>query len=636
MSFFSVGISALNAAQLGLTTTGHNISNVNTEGFHRQTAVQATNIPIASGAGFIGQGVHVETIKREFSQFLENQVLRAQTDGAHFNSFLSSISQIDNIVADPNSGLAPALQDFFAAVNDVATNPQSVPSRQSLLSTANALTSRFHALDQRFTEIREGINSQITSNVASINSLAQQLARTNEQIILQAGSTGQPPNDLLDLRDNLVSQVNQLVRTTVVEQDDGAFNVFIGNGQPLVVGQSAFKLSVAPSPDDPQRFEVGYQTGTTTTLLPEGSLTGGSLGGLLDFRTSSLDPAQNALGRVALALAETFNTQHRLGQDLAGSLGQDFFTTPVPVVIANTNNNAASGVPGVVIADVAQLTTSDYRIEFDGVNYRVTDLAGKTTVTVPPGPGAGTLQDAIPGLILTAPVPVSAGDVFTVQPTRFAARDITLSSTINTTTIAAAAPIVVNASTANSGTAQVVASGVSSVAGLPLPADISLTYDAGADEFVVAGAVPPVANIPYTPGAGMTVNGITLTLNGAPANGDVFTIGNNINGVADNRNALLLASLQSANTMNGGTTSFQGAYAQLVSQVGNKTAEVQVSAAAGENLLTQAREAQQSVSGVNLDEEAANLLRFQQAFQAAGRMMQVASTLFDTLLAIGQ
>lgn len=632
MSLYSVGVTALNAAQLGLTTAGHNISNVNTEGYHRQTLVQATNIPVASGAGFIGQGVHVETIRRVYSQFLENQVLQAQTQSSSFNSYLSSVSQINNIVADPASGLSPALQDFFAAVNDVATNPQSVPSRQSMLSAANALISRFQSLDRRLTEVREGINSQIASSVSTINSQAQQIARLNEQILLQTGSTGHPPNDLLDQRDALITSLNQLVRVSVLRQDDGSLNVFIGNGQPLVIGQTSFTLSAAPSAEDPMRFEVGYKTGSQTMLLPQGSLSGGSLGGLLEFRSGMLDQVQNELGLIALTLAETFNAQHRLGQDLAGALGGDFFRPLAPTVIAGSNNAVTSGTLGAAISDIAQLTASDYRIQFDGSNYLVTNLTSRTTTTVAPGGLAG----AIPGLTLTAPVPVSAGDVFTVQPTRFAARDMALSPTISTTAIAAAAPVVVSAAAANTGSARVVESGVASVAGLPLGADITLTYDAGAGEFVVTGAVPPVANIPYSPGSAMTVNNITLTLSGTPADGDVFTIGNNTGGVADNRNALLLARLQTANTMFGGTTSYQGGYSQLVSLVGNKTAEVQVMAKAEENLLTQARNAQQALSGVNLDEEAANLLRYQQAYQAAGKMMQIATTLFDTLLSIGR
>lgn len=629
MSFFSIGISALNTAQLGLTTTSHNISNVNTEGYHRQAILQSTNIPVATGSGFVGQGVHVDTIQRIYSQFLENQVLQSQTRASHFNSYLSSITQIDNIVADPNAGLSPALQDFFAAVNDVATNPQSVPSRQALLSDANALITRFQTLDQRFTEIRNGVNSQISESVNSINSYAREIAKINEQVVLQSGS-GQPPNDLLDKRDTLIAKLNEQVRVTVLKQTDGSYNIFIGNGQALVVGQQAFSLAAVPSPEDPQRYEVAYQVGSSSVRLPTNSLTGGTLGGLLEFRSDALDEAQNSLGRIAMSLAQTFNAQHALGQDLNGTLGGDFFVLPTPTVISSSSNTG-TGVLSAALADAIALTTSDYRIKFDGTNYQVTDLASNTTSTVPPA----NLSTAVPGLTLTFAGAPATGDVFVVQPTRYAARDIALSSTLNTSTIAAAAPVTASASTSNTGSAKITSNGVTDVSGLPLGANITLTYNSASGEFVVGGAVPAVANIPYTSGSTMTINGITLTLSGAPANGDVFTISNNIGGVSDNRNALLLAKLQTANTMIGGTTSYQGAYSQMVSQIGSQTAEAQVSAAAEESLLTQAKSSQQALSGVNLDEEAANLLRYQQAYQAAGKMMQIATTLFDTLLAIG-
>lgn len=630
MSYFSIGVSALNAAQMGLSTTAHNISNVNTEGYHRQSTVQATNIPVGSGSGFIGQGVHVDTIKRIYSQFLDNQVLQAQTRSSSFNSYLSSIEQLDNIVADPSAGLSPALQDFFQAVNDVANNPQSVPSRQTLLSAANAMISRFNTLDARFTEIQDGVNSLITENVNAINSYAQQIAKLNDQIILQSGSFDQPANDLLDQRDTLILKLNELVRATAIPQSNGALNVFIGNGQPLVMDQQAFSLTVVASPEDPQRYEVAYRSSSNDQILSKGALTGGMLGGVLEFRSETLDQAINAVGRVAMALASSFNEQHRLGIDLAGNLGLDFFELPQPETTPSSRNTG-SGDLGAVLSDTNLLTTSDYRIEFDGTNYLVTDLMNKTTSTVAPA----ALASAIPGVTLNMSGTPDAGDVFTVQPTRYGARNIALASTLNTSTIAAASPISVSAQNSNAGTAKVTASSVNSVTGLPLGADITLTYDAAAGEFVVAGAVPAVANISYSSGGAMIINGLSITLSGLPADGDVFTIANNVSGVADNRNALLLAKLQTMNTMENGSTSFQGAYSQMVSQIGNKAAEIQVTAQAEGNLLTSARNSQQALSGVNLDEEAANLMRYQQAYQAAGKMLQVASTLFDTLLAIG-
>lgn len=633
MSFYSVGVSALSAAQMGLSTAGHNISNVNTDGYHRQSISQATNVPLMTGAGFVGQGTHVDTVKRMYSQFLDNQVLQAQTQSAHLTAYQTEVSQLDNILADPNAGLSPALQDFFKSVNDVATNPQSVPSRQALLSAGNALVTRFQTLDRRFTEIRDGLNSQISENVNLVNSYAQQIANINDQIVLLTGNSSQPPNDLLDTRENLVAQLNQIVKSTVVVQSDGSYNVFIGNGQPLVVGQQTFNLVATPSPDDQQRIEVGYQNGTKTVILPKNSLTGGTLGGLLDFRANSLDPSQNALGRVAVGLAETFNAQHKLGQDLNGALGQNFFTfNPSETVVTSNVNNTGGGVVTASILNASNLSTSDYSLTFDGTNYTLQRASDNTSWS---GASIAALNTAFSGTegfqLNLASGAINAGDRYTIQPTRYGARYLGLAPTLDTNTIAAAAPVVVNASTTNTGAAKVTGT---SITATPLPAlPIALTYNSTTGQFSY-GAGPTL--VTYTPGTPMTIAGnVQITMTGTPGNGDVFTLGPNANGISDNRNALLLAKLQTASTMVGGTASYQGAYSQLVSQVGNKSAEVQVTAKAEANLLAQATSAQQALSGVNLDEEAANLLRYQQAYQAAGKMMQIATTMFDTLLSIG-
>lgn len=657
MSFYSVGVSALNAAQMGLTTTGHNISNVNTEGYHRQVATQATNIPIGTGAGFIGQGTHTDTIKRVYSQFLDNQVLQAQTQNSHLDSYLTEIQQIDNLLADPNAGLSPALQEFFKAVGDVAANPQSVPSRQVLLNSANAMITRFQTLDQRFTEIREGVNTQITDSITSINSSAQQIAKLNEQIVLQSGNTGQAPNDLLDQRDTLVAQLNQQVRTTVVKQTDGTINVFIGNGQPLVVSQQAYKLVATPSPEDQQRVEVAFNMGAANIILPAGSLNGGTLGGLLEFRNQTLDAAQNALGRVAVSLAQTFNDQHALGQDLAGNLGGDFFAVPSPAVL-NSTANAGDAVITASLLDpltqttsVKDLSTSDYRLTYDAAttDYKLLRISDSTQTTITSAEMAAGYTTADGFTLQLSSGSPAGSDSFLILPTRFAARDITLSSTINTTTIAAASPIVTSAVLANTGTGKISAGSIdttpplspdpahpSTDVNLQVPITITFTDAATFDVVDASTGFAIDSGVAYVPGGNISYNGWTVQITGAPATGDTFTIGSNINGVADNRNALALAQLQTRNTMMGGTASYQGAYSQLVSEVGSKTNEVKVTGKAQQNLLTQAKSAAQELSGVNLDEEAANLLRYQQAYQAAGKMMQIATNMFDVLLQIGK
>jgi len=648
-SVFGIGMSGMNAAQAGLVTTGHNISNASTPGFNRQEIVQSSNIPQFTGAGFLGQGVAVNTVRRIYSDALANQLTQAQAQGSQLDAYYAQIKQLDNMLGDPSAGLAPALQDFFSGVADVASHPESVPSRQALLSSANALSARFHDLDQQFAEMRAGINAEITSSIGVINGYARQIASLNHNIVVaESASAQQPANDLRDQRDALVAALNQQVRASVVRESNGSYDVFVGNGQPVVVGSRAFDLVATPALEDPQRIEVGYQSGGSTMLLAAASIRGGALGGLLSFRSASLDGVQNALGRVAMGLAQTFNDQHALGQDLNGALGAGFFSVASPAVLPSSKNAGTASV-AAILQNVNALTTSDYRLQYNGAagvneNFLLTRISdGVTTAATFPTATGYPYSLNVDGITLTLSAGATLNDSWLIEPTRLGAGNIGVILK-DPDAIAAASPIRTGAALANSGSATISAGSVSSVADLPLPATVTLTFNAAAGQFAVSGAVPAVASFAYNPGSTVSFNGISFAISGTPADGDVFTLGRNTNGVSDNRNALALGALQTANTLgkNAGiagsqpTTSFQGAYSQLVSQVGNTTRQMEVTAKAQQNMIAQTRQAQQSVSGVNLDEEAANLLRYQQAYQASGKMMQIASTLFQTVLDLGR
>lgn len=627
-SVFNIGVSGLQAAQAGLVTTSHNIANSGTEGFTRQSVVQSSRTPQLSGEGFFGTGVIVATVRRQYNEFLSGQVLAAKTQASHLETFGAQASQLDNILADPEAGVSPALQDFFSGVQDVAANPASAPSRQSMISQAQAMVSRFQALEARFTEIRDGVNGQIDGTVREINQYAGRIAELNAKIASTGNAPTSPPNDLLDQRDALVTEVNRLVRVNVVRQSDGSYNLFIGTGQSLVVGSQALSIVSSPSPEDPSGRVISYQTAGASVPLFSENLQGGVLGGLFAFRSQALDPAANQLGRVAAVLADTFNDQMRLGQDLNGNLGTDFFAQPQPVV-RTRSTNTGNAVIAATISDPGLLSASDYRFTFSGGSWTAERLSDGATQTL-----AG-LPQSVDGVSvdLASGVPAD-GDSFLVMPTRHAARDIRVSMT-ETARIAAAAPVRTAATAGNQGDGRISAGVVTSVAALPLPGPVTLTYAAATSEFTVSGAVPAAGPFAYTPGGTIAFNGIEFKISGTPRDGDSFTVSANTGGVADNRNALLLASLQTRNTVSGGTASYQAAYSRLVSDVGSETRESQIQLTAQEALVKQTSGALESFSGVNLDEEAANLVRYQQAYQASGKVLQIASTLFDTLLALG-
>lgn len=651
-NILGLGQSALAAAQAGLTTTGHNIANANTPGYNRQQVIQATAGGQDLGYGFVGKGTQVADVRRVFDQFLNTQVLSAQTSSNQLSTYYTQISRVNNLLADSSSGLSPALQDFFAGVQDLASNPSSTASRQSALSSAQTLAGRFQSLDGQFNEMRQGVNSAITSSIGTINSYAQQIAKLNDAIATaQSGSDGHPANDLLDQRDQLVSELSKQVKVSVVKQD-ASYSVFIGNGQPMVVGNQAFTLTPMASATDLGRVEVGYVANGKTVMLPESGLTGGALGGLLDYRKTTLDTAQNSLGRVATGLAMTFNAQHKLGQDLNGAPGGAFFNVAAPLVSASTANTGTATATAS-ISDANALTTSDYRLQVVTAPlagppavagaYRLTRLSDGTTF------GAGMPQTVDGVNFNIAAGAQVAGDEYLIKPTVNGASGISVAIT-DVAKIAAAAPIRTAAPTANLGAGQISAGSVDATyTPATVTPPVTLTYNSAATQLTGFPAAMPVtvtvgnvstvyaagAPVPYTPGATITFGGLSFRLSGAPAGGDTFTLGPNTSGVGDNRNALLLAALQTTNTLAGGTATYQSAYGQLVNTVGNKAHELEVTSSSEDKLLAQAVQAQQAESGVNLDEEATNLLRYQQAYQAAGKVMQTTSALFDILLNLG-
>lgn len=707
-NLFTSALSAMNAAQAGMAATQHNIANASTPGFTRQEVVIGSRAGQQTGAGFVGAGVDVAGVIRIYDQYLTNQVRLEQTQSSYLSTYHSAMTQVDNLIADPTAGASPAMQDFFNALNGVANNPESIPARQTLLGTSQFVVNRFQAIDQRLTDISEGLNGQITRSISTVNNYAQQIATLNGNIKRAiANGQGQLPNDLLDQRDQVINQLNQEIKVSVQSQPDGSANVYVGNGQTLVIDEKAMNLGAITSENDPSKLDIVYRDGNNTTLLQQSGLQGGNLGAYLAFRDQSLEPARNALGRVAMGLATKMNEQNQMGLDLNGAAGGKIFNVGAPRVEMGTNNTGTA-VAMASIGDVTQLTTSDYQLRYDGTNYTMVRLSDNVTTSV----GTTALPPnnvAIDGFTFSLTAGAQKDDTFLIRPTADGARDISVAMS-NPAKIAAAAPVRSSADLANTGSGIISAPTVNP--GLPLnvnlqlpvtltfntpPTTYSLTSTTVAISADIASATPLtvgptslvtvsstanmviggsvtgggfpagttvgsitngttfVAQMPiggsntgvpktgqtlaadytYTSGTDISYNGWTAQISGTPAAGDVFSIGSNTSATGDNRNALLLSGMQNQNLMAGNTTTFQGVYGQLVGEVGAKTHELAVTSQAQISMTAQTIAAQQSVSGVNLDEEAANLMNYQRAYQAAAKAMQIANTMFDALLAIG-
>ncbi len=628
-NIFNIGLTGLNAAQAHLATAGHNISNAATPGYHRQRVELQTAPGQGSADGFFGAGVDISTVSRIYSSFLDNQLVAAQGRQSYLDAYRDEIAQIDNLLADTNSGLTPALSEFFNTVQEVAADPESAASRQAMLSGAQTLVGRFRALEARVSQMHEAANRQVTELVTSINGLSAEVARLNQSVVMaEAGFGGHAANDLRDQRDKVVADLIQLTGGTTVTQSDGSINVMIGNGQNIVVGSTAMALTTASSRDDSKRLDIAYASGSGSSAVITSALTGGKLGAILGFQNDTLTATLNGLGRIGIALASDFNQQHRLGQDLNGAAGGDFFTVPTPALLARVGNAGTAALTATLV-DASALTISDYRIEYGASGYTVTRLADGTASVY------ASLPQTVDGvrIALGSGAPAN-GDSFLLQPTRTGGRDLAVQLG-DGALIAAAAPISSAANVANTGTGAISAGRVNA----PPPTDpnllqpVTITFtSAGTFDVSGTGTGNPTG-VAYVSGGTIGYNGWTVSISGTPRAGDSFTIRPNVGGVSDNRNATLLAALQTRISV-GGSASYQGAYSQTVAAVGTQTRELQVAATAQEAFVAQTRTAQQSLSGVNLDEEAANLIRYQQMYQACGKMIEIASKLFDSLLAI--
>jgi flagellar hook-associated protein 1 FlgK len=454
---------------------------------------------------------------------------------------------------------------------------------------------------------------------------------------------------LLDQRGQLVSELNEFVKVRTQEQDDGSLSVFIGSGQNLVIGNTATKLATVRNDNDPQRSDIAMiAPNGARILLPERVLAGGALGGLLDFRRETLDPAQNRLGLIAATMALAFNEQHKLGVDLEGELGLDFFSLSEPKVIPG-----GAATVSLDPANFSQLTDADYELSYDGTNYTITNLTTRAAQTLTP-PG-GTFEGL--NIDLSAST-LAAGEKATIQPTRYMARDIAVAVN-DPRRIAAGNPVIADTPVNNLGTGKVSDIVMNDVSGVLAPwgANAELAFDAATGELVLStagfsitnadGSTPATFN-PAADNAGkdFIITGpggfeFKFTLGGVPKDGDTFNFQPTEKGIADNRNANLLGALQNTRLMfasgtGEATTTLGGAYSQLVNKIGNKTHEVQTNEATQKLLNTQAKESRDSLSAVNLDEEAANLVRYQQTYQASAQVMSVAQTLFNELLSIAR
>lgn len=760
------GVSGLLSANTALATISQNITNANTDGYTRQRVDLVARNPQATGAGFIGNGVTVAAIERVYDNFLTNQLRLSTSSYNQLARYHDLATQIDNSLSDPSVGLMPILDSFFSAIQEVANDPTSSAARQSMLSSGQTLVDRFHNMDQRLSDLKGSLNNDLKVQVDTVNQLSASIADLNRKIFEAKTLGGGEPNDMLDRRDAMIKRVSEIATTSTVAQADGSVNVFLGTGQAIVTGFDSYKLATVTNSYDPSYMDVSYVTPNGTVDIT-GQISGGSMGGMLDFRAQVLDRTQDILGHLALGIAQTFNQQHKSGQDLRGNIGQDFFTdlSPASAEVLQRSNNTGSPSPqlSVAITDTNAVVASSYRLDRDSSGYMLTRLFDNTSFTMTSFPATPAVID---GMTITLNSgAINVGDSIIIRPSRSASEKMAL-NIHDASAIAAANPVRSAASINNNGNGVIsnelisnstlyipdtygITAGYMTAAAADgatrgvitdagnnstlkyelrinnvlvytqleadpplanlqsladkingnLDANVALTgvrafYDvAAARLYLVNDPQNPVAinvreslvttagvvedadtatgyffagtltavslpaastdysgnasNLIFTDGSGAVIgssayisggavsfSGLSATITGALKSGDKFRIEPNSSGVSDNRNALAMIGLQTRLSLNNGSDSYKDIYGKLVSEAGVYTHQAEVNRDAQEALLNRAVAAREAKSGVNLDEEAANMLHYQQFYQAAAQIIIAAENNFNTLMSI--
>ena len=543
-SLINSAMSGLSAAQSALNTVSNNISSYNVAGYTRQTTILGASNSTLTGGGWVGNGVYVSGVQREYDAFITNQLRAAQNQSSGLTTRYQQMSKIDDVLSDTTNSLSANLQDFFKSLQTLVSNAEDPAARQTVLGKADGLVNQFKTNDQYLRDQDAQVNTAISTSVDQINNYAKQIANLNDQISRLTGvGAGASPNELLDQRDQLVSELNKIVGVDVTVQDSGTYNISIANGYTLVQGSNASQLAAVKSSADPARTTIAYVDAAAGNVeISEKQITTGSLGGLLTFRSQDLDQARNTLNQMALAFADAMNTQHQAGFDANGDKGGKLFDFGSPAVLSNGKNTGSASVTATM-TDSTKVQATNYKVEYNGTDWTITRLSDNTSFTAKPDASGNLSFD---GLNVKISGSANNKDSFIVKPVT---------------------DVIVNM-------------------------DVAISDES------------------------------KLAMASAKGSGE-----------SDNTNGQKLLDLQSAKLV-GGNKTFNDAYAALVSTVGSTTASLKTSSETKVNVLTQLTKQQQSISGVNLDEEYGNLQRYQQYYLANAQVLQTASTLFDALINI--
>ena len=638
-ALMGIGKSAMFASYAALQTTGNNIANANTVGYSRQHAELADAKGQFTGSGYFGKGVNVVTVTRAYDQHLTNHAVASNSVAASDAVRAEKLGQLEEVFATGTSGIGYSAGAFVNSFVDLANTPADGSARQVVLSQAQELAARFRSAGEQVASLQTSVAQDLKASVASVNAMAKQVGALNREVAALAG-TGQPANQLLDQRDQLVAEIAKLINVTTVKADDGSVGLFIGGGQNLVLGSDVSTLKAIPDAFDPARLQIALLEGAKERLLPEDAFAGGSISGLLHFQNTDIVDAKNLLGQMAAAISAKVNAQQALGLDLrqpAGSGAPIFAVGAARVLGASANTGTAA--LAISVSNGSQLQPSDYELRFDGSAYALTRLADKSAVVGSPFTAAqlatGVAFDGV-SVQLTAGA-AQAGDRFLLQPTALAAQAMT-TVLADPKGLAAASPFTGSMGASNTGTSSVASlTAISPAYNGSLTASITFTSNTGDYAWSLTNGTSSTSGT-ATWGAGtpISLNGFELKLAGVPRSGDTVSVTPTVSVAGNNGNALAMSRLGDVPIVGVSSSSvgmsITDAYADAISNIGVRVQSGKAAAGISQAIAADAETARANKTGVNLDEEAARLIQFQQSYQAAAKILQVAQSIFETML----
>lgn len=647
VDLYKTGVSGLQTAQQQLTTTGHNIANVNTDGYSRQRVDQVANPALREGGSYLGTGVSTDTVKRIFDQYAYREQVSTQSTYSHANKLSNKLSGLDQTIATGQQSISSSLSNVYDSLNSLTDTPNDNGVRDLVLSRAQQLSSSMNALKGAYDLEQSSVNGEIEQTATRINELGKDIAKLNVKIT-QANGSKAKPNDLYDKRDQLVNELSELTTVSTVSHSNGALTVMIGRGQTFVTDDTALALSVRPGNPNTKQTDIFMDGGSAQVKLQSRSL-GGELGALFEYRDQDLKQAQADLDRTALSLADNFNQLQAQGLDLNGLTGANFFNDINATQVVRDramayNNNAGSAILGVTVDDTNVLPTSEFELSYDGTNYTLTSRDDGSSQVLGAA-GSGPFNTGLGFTIDEQTGTPAAGDRWTLQPTRYGVSnfDVNLQDGAG---IAAAGPLDVTPDDDNVSHGRVTVSNITDPAAARALAPITIdvmddgtgTYNYSIDDGtnpVQTGVYnPPEQTLAWPPAPATAVMDITIAGNPTgeqPNAPETYTI-NSAFGPGNSANALAMVQTQSRGVLGGGELNFQESLDTTATRVGARAADTATLEESSKAMLSQAQDRVSSVSGVNLDEEAANLIQFQQAYQANARVITVANAIFDALL----